>query len=403
MDPVTEAGRQLERFSRWFHEHGIAWSGTPAELASELSNIGQAEGLTHSFKDPDKLYSWLEDSAKALQEYGVEAFVRQRSGAPRSITLRSMDRGPQDQLSAAERHHESELRKEGGPPASEESESGRTIFGEKLLRKQRSKVSKESQPQPPVAAPVAEDDRSVQKFTFKTTERPKSRPVPVWLIILGWILVFALLTLVLRHYRRTTTLTTAADRNSSVQASPARDVASETSKGHGFPIASGAEALKSGLGENKKTIHGGDTQQQASTLTKDLIREATDKRLPASQYELGNRYAEGRGIATDKVAAYVWIVLARFNGDQRGAEQLKALAKQLSPSELQRVRLALGDSFARGKGVTRNDVLAHSWYSLAVLAGSAEARTRKHEIESKMTPEQIHDAETRTTAWLSRH
>jgi TPR repeat protein len=208
---------------------------------------------------------------------------------------------------------------------------------------------------------------------------------------------------VLRHYRRTTTLTTAADRNSSVQASPARDVASETSKGHGFPIASGAEALKSGLGENKKTIHGGDTQQQASTLTKDLIREATDKRLPASQYELGNRYAEGRGIATDKVAAYVWIVLARFNGDQRGAEQLKALAKQLSPSELQRVRLALGDSFARGKGVTRNDVLAHSWYSLAVLAGSAEARTRKHEIESKMTPEQIHDAETRTTAWLSRH
>jgi hypothetical protein len=138
---------------------------------------------------------------------------------------------------------------------------------------------------------------------------------------------------------------------------------------------------------------------EISTLT----REAVEQRNGASQYELGMRYTQGQGVKPDKVVGYAWLVLARSNGDRRTEGTLRALTPQLSPTELQEVRVVLGDWHARGFGVPSDYVAAHTWFSLAEVAGSAEAKVRKKQIEGRMSPGQIQDANAKTKAWLSRH
>src|SRR4051812_37422777 len=100
----SETGTQLYEFARWFHEHGISWSGTPAELTSELSDITKGKVVDRGFRDSDELVRWLERSAKVLYEFGVDASVHKSSGQPKRIYLRSTNPGPQIRATAQANH-----------------------------------------------------------------------------------------------------------------------------------------------------------------------------------------------------------------------------------------------------------------------------------------------------------
>ena len=56
-------------------------------------------------------------------------------------------------------------------------------------------------------------------------------------------------------------------------------------------------------------------------------------------------------------------------------------------------QMYLGDAYARGRGVAIDFVKAHMWLSLAAAQGGYEAKNRFQYLLSKMTPEQIAEAQ----------
>lgn len=61
-------------------------------------------------------------------------------------------------------------------------------------------------------------------------------------------------------------------------------------------------------------------------------------------------------------------------------------------------QMHLGDAYAYGKGVSVDIVKAHMWLSLAAARGGYEAKFRFEYLLSKMTPEQIAEAQRATLA-----
>ena len=131
-----------------------------------------------------------------------------------------------------------------------------------------------------------------------------------------------------------------------------------------------------------------------------LFREASGQRISGAQYQLGRAYAEGRAVKRDKVSAYVWLVLARSNGDPDAESLLSTLAPELSVSDRRTIRLALANMYSRGVGVEPDLIAAYIWLNLAEAAGASEAAERKQELEPKLSGGQIAWANTRSLELL---
>jgi localization factor PodJL len=84
------------------------------------------------------------------------------------------------------------------------------------------------------------------------------------------------------------------------------------------------------------------------------LREAADSGDPKAMYEIGNRYAEGRGVDTDMEQAAAWY--------ERAAEIDYALAQY-----------RLGNLYEKGNGVERDIGQAMNWYERAAKQGNASA------------------------------
>ncbi|BGE86610.1 SEL1-like repeat protein [Methylosinus trichosporium] len=84
------------------------------------------------------------------------------------------------------------------------------------------------------------------------------------------------------------------------------------------------------------------------------IRDLASSGDAAAQFELGSRYADGRGVGRDAKAAFQWI--------QKSAEQ------GLAPAQYR-----LGSFYEKGLGVDRDYVQARGWYQRAAQAGNARA------------------------------
>ena len=52
----------------------------------------------------------------------------------------------------------------------------------------------------------------------------------------------------------------------------------------------------------------------------------------------------------------------------------------------------IANLYENGNGVVKSNVLAHLWYSLAVINGSATAKKNKDAIEKKMTEDELNQA-----------
>ena len=399
--PIEAPGRDSElhtrchAFAKWFHEHGIAWSGTPAELTSELSKNVQTDRANRVFLDLDQLFAFLEANAQALRDFGVEVLLRKASGQPRSISLRRIPQEAKttqvtspvkarvNQQSGIDRM-ENELALGAPNGGYEELDTLRA----KMFRTNKAGHAKKSPPKLVEAALPMEAVKEIgiaDQYEPIDSFRP-TRLLPLALLIAIFVGGFFILRSLQNETPRDRPVTTQAEPQYS-QDSPEEKTARTddvTTQNKSKPLLS-ANSPK------------GDAE--ISTLT----REAVEQRKGASQYELGMRYTQGQGVKPDKVVGYAWLVLARSNGDRRTEGTLRALTPQLSPTELQEVRVVLGDWHARGFGVPSDYVAAHTWFSLAEVAGSAEAKVRKKQIEGRMSPGQIQDANTKTKAWLSRH
>ena len=117
------------------------------------------------------------------------------------------------------------------------------------------------------------------------------------------------------------------------------------------PKASGKSASDAVDSTPVGAINGsGASQPEAVAAIKSLAAQGD----AAAQYELGGRFAEGRGMARDQKTAAQWF--------QKAAEQ------ELAPAQYR-----LGSMYEKGIGVDRDYAQARKWYQRAADAGNARA------------------------------
>lgn len=87
----------------------------------------------------------------------------------------------------------------------------------------------------------------------------------------------------------------------------------------------------------------------------ELWRALAEKGDPVAQYRLGDMYAEGKGVVRDDATAMKWF--------QRAADQGNADAQY-----------NVGASYAEGLGVAKNDDVAARWFKRAAEQGMAYAQ-----------------------------
>ena len=116
------------------------------------------------------------------------------------------------------------------------------------------------------------------------------------------------------------------------------------------------------------------------------IRKAAERGMAAAQYLLGTRYATGSAVAKDERQAFHWFAKA---AEQRHARAIWRLGRlhagqheelaagcyaQAAELGLAPAQLALGEAYAAGQGVARDDALALHWLQQAAEQGLAAAQ-----------------------------
>jgi len=114
------------------------------------------------------------------------------------------------------------------------------------------------------------------------------------------------------------------------------------------------------------------------------LRALAEQGDAVAQYNLGLMSASGRGVPEDDVEAVRWYRLA--------ADQGYATAQY-----------NLGNRYANGEGVPEDDLLAYMWWNLAAAQGNETAQSNKAQAESRMTRDQIAEAQRMSTEWIEAH
>ena len=115
-------------------------------------------------------------------------------------------------------------------------------------------------------------------------------------------------------------------------------------------------------------------------LTANLNSQAAERGDAFAQCSLGYFYDLGEGITKDDILAYTWF--------RKSAEQGFAGAQH-----------SLGLSYARGEGVTKDNVLGYFWFNLSAGQGRTKASDAGNDLSKQMTPKQIAEAQRMTREW----
>ena len=131
----------------------------------------------------------------------------------------------------------------------------------------------------------------------------------------------------------------------------------------------------------------GTSHPPATDTTKDYLeaakwfRQAAEKGHPGAQAGLGGILLNGRGVAVDHAEALKWL--------RRSANQGNALGQS-----------SLGECYEEGKGVPQDFLEAYKWYNLAG-AESSHSASQRQALTSRMTPEQIAEAQRRSARFVA--
>ena len=159
-------------------------------------------------------------------------------------------------------------------------------------------------------------------------------------------------------------------------------------------------------------------------------RLAAEQGSTKAQFAIGRMYEKGTGVAQDYAQAVRWYKLAANQGDAIAEVALawiyledhpgvpvnnEEARKWFNLAADQGIPVAqnyLGRVYAHGVGVPQDYVKAHMWYNLAAAGtwppqdgGSAQnkAIADRDELATKMTPDQIAEAQRLAREWLAAH
>jgi TPR repeat protein len=139
----------------------------------------------------------------------------------------------------------------------------------------------------------------------------------------------------------------------------------------------GNPAAQVALGELHEAGQGVPIDDAASVK---LYRQAADQGYAPGQYNLAVLYVMGKGVPQNQTEAVKWYRLAADQGD--------ALAQY-----------NLGMRYYEAKGVAPDPVQAYQWLGLAAAQGIEDAVKAQNNLKSRMTREQIAEAQRRVAAF----
>ena len=146
----------------------------------------------------------------------------------------------------------------------------------------------------------------------------------------------------------------------------------------------------------------------------EVLREAAEKGDGKSQFSLGIRYVEGKGVirnyaeamrlfrlAAEQGVASAYMALGKMHAEAIGTHQDDVEAVRLLRLAAEHgnatAQLSLAEAYHAGKGVDKDDVQAYAWAGLAARGFfkcglDAEPLTIREIIYERLTPEQLDEA-----------
>ncbi len=144
-------------------------------------------------------------------------------------------------------------------------------------------------------------------------------------------------------------------------------------------------------------------------------RSASQGYAPA-QYRLGSMYERGLGLKADLARARIWYQRAAEQGIVKAMHNLAVLSAGRDAAATDYATAAkwfqaaadhgLTDSQFNlaimqdsGLGMERDTKQAYKWFSLAARAGDEEAARRRESLRAKLSPSELAEAETELRSW----
>ena len=146
------------------------------------------------------------------------------------------------------------------------------------------------------------------------------------------------------------------------------------------------------------------------------FRIAAKQGNAGAQHNLGVMYENGQGVPQDDAEAVKWYRMAAEQGydkpqnnlgqmyrnglgvPQDDAEAVKWYRKAAEQG-LAEAQFNLGNMYSKGEGVPQDDVLAYMWFNLAVAQGIDVAKANRDDVATRMTSEQIAEAQRLAREW----
>jgi len=160
--------------------------------------------------------------------------------------------------------------------------------------------------------------------------------------------------------------------------------------------------------------------------TKDLAtaaawyRRAADEGLAVGQYRLGSLYERGHGVSKDFNEAVKWYQRAADQGNVGAMHNLAVLLSQGgdgTPPDMAKAvewflaaanygvkdsQYNLGVIYARGLGPKTDLAESYKWFAIAAAAGDADAADRRDEVAAMLDADQLASARAAVQAWRAK-
>ena len=152
--------------------------------------------------------------------------------------------------------------------------------------------------------------------------------------------------------------------------------------------------------------------QSTPAVAPDELERRAEQGEPEAQNELGDRYANGTGVAKDEAKAVEWyrkaaeqgLAMAQYNlgvmysaGMGVPKDEAKAIewVRKAAEQGLAMAQYKLGASYALGVGLAKEPIIAHARWNIAASGVNDEASQSLPQLRSALTPSQIAAADRR--------
>lgn len=194
-----------------------------------------------------------------------------------------------------------------------------------------------------------------------------------------------------------------------------------------IPLEAGPVALReaAAAGDPKALFEIGNRYANGRGVPEDMAvaaqwyEQAADEGLAPAQYRIGNLYEKGIGVERDVAAAKTWYQLAAAQGNASAMHNLAVLfamgadgttdnesaARWFGEAAERGVKdsqFNLGILAAKGVGMEQDLEEAYQWFALLAKAGDKDAAEKRDEVAIALSPEKLENARAAVELWRAK-